>query len=250
MACSTANVFDIVCRLDSEGKLDEAPQNKKQKVATGLLRDNLYEQDFELRTSCTTRKLYHVLLVLSSLLASYAFHATDSARLKDFTLKSAVLDAQIKLTLFFDYNECPRLCDMFKSFRRQATVLPRRNQLLHNLITQVFLRSLQYGIVVMGFIDAIVYAHHQHRRSIENPGNFGDCMKGRIFFMTAITPAYAHAYQATCLTRHMPAVPHHKFRLPKPKARYPHLPTLVPQHVKEAMISKDGPFIQMEVLAS
>ena len=41
MACSTANASDIVCRLDR----DEAPQGKKQKVATGLLRDKLYEQD-------------------------------------------------------------------------------------------------------------------------------------------------------------------------------------------------------------
>ena len=41
--------------------------------------------------------------------------------------------------------------------------------------------------------------------------------------MTAITPAYAHAYQVTCLTRHMAAVPRLNFRLPKPKARYPHL---------------------------
>ena len=58
--------------------------------------------------------------------------------------------------------------------------------LLHYLITQVFLRSLQYGIVLMGFIDAFVNAHHQHRRSIENRGNFGDHMKGRIHSMTAI----------------------------------------------------------------
>ena len=41
--------------------------------------------------------------------------------------------------------------------------------------------------------------------------------------MTAITPAYAHAYQETCLTRHMLAVPRLNFSLPKPKARYPHL---------------------------
>ena len=46
MACSTANAFDIVCRLDRDGKLDEVPQNKKQKVATGLLRDKIHEQDF------------------------------------------------------------------------------------------------------------------------------------------------------------------------------------------------------------
>ena len=46
-------------------------------------------------------------------------------------------------------------------------------------------------------------------------------MKERIRFMTAITPAYAHAYQATCLAHHFPGVPHHNFRLPKPKSRYP-----------------------------
>ena len=63
-----------------------------------------------------------------------------------------------------------------------------------------------------------------HRRNMDNPWNFGDCMKGRIRFMTAITPAYAHAYQATCLARHIPAVPHHNFRHPKCKFRYPYLP--------------------------
>ena len=42
--------------------------------------------------------------------------------------------------------------------------------------------------------------------------------------MTAITPAYAHAYQATCLAQHIPGVPHHTFRLPKLKSRYPYLP--------------------------
>ena len=48
-------------------------------------------------------------------------------------------------------------------------------------------------------------------------------MKGRMRFMTAITPAYAHAYQATCLTRRMPAVQSQKFRLPSAKATYLHL---------------------------
>ena len=115
---------------------------------------------------------------------------------------------------------------MFISIWGQATALPRRSHLLLDLITQVFLRSLPYGIVVMGFIDAFVCAHHQHRRSIENPGNFGDCMKGRIRFMTAITSAYAHAYQATCLTRHMLAVPRLNFRLPETEAIHPHLPNV------------------------
>ena len=40
--------------------------------------------------------------------------------------------------------------------------------------------------------------------------------------MTAITPAYTHTCQATCLAQHIPAVPHKNFRLPKLKGRYPH----------------------------
>ena len=42
----TADAFDIICRLDRNDTLDEVPQNKKQKVATGLLLDKLRTQDF------------------------------------------------------------------------------------------------------------------------------------------------------------------------------------------------------------
>ena len=121
-------------------------------------------------------------------------------------------------------HECPLQYNLFASIWGHAKALPRRGHLFFDLITQVFLRSLQYGIVVMGFIDAFVYARHHHRRNIENPGNFGDCMKGRIRFMTDITPTYAHAYQITCLTRHMPSFQCQKFRTPSAKSRYPHLP--------------------------
>ena len=102
--------------------------------------------------------------------------------------------------------------------------MPQRNHFLQDLITRLFLQSFQYRIVVLGFFDAVVYAHHEHRQDSENPWNFGDCMKGRSRFVTAITPAYAHAYQATCLAFHLPGVPHQNFQLSKPKARYPYLP--------------------------
>ena len=96
-------------------------------------------------------------------------------------------------------------------------------------VTQIFLRSLQYGIVVMAIID-------QHRRNADNPGNFGDCMQGRIRFMIAITPTCAHAYQT--VTRNFAHLQ------PMPDIRI--FPTLEPQRVKKAMISKDGPFTRME----
>ena len=44
MSLSTADAFDIVCRLDRNDTLDEVPQNKKQKIATRLLL--VHKQDF------------------------------------------------------------------------------------------------------------------------------------------------------------------------------------------------------------
>ena len=102
------------------------------------------------------------------------------------------------------YNEYPLLYNLFTFFWRQTTMLPRRSHLFHDMITQVLLRSLQYGIMVMGLIDAFVYAHNHQLRNMENYGNFGDCMRGRIRFMTAITPAYANAYQSICLVGRPP----------------------------------------------
>ena len=93
----------------------------------------------------------------------------------------------------------------------------------------------------MGVIDAFVCAHNHHRRNMDNPGNFWDCMKGRIRFMTAITPAYVDAYWLICLTTHIPVVQVRNFvcRLPKPDIRI--FPTSVPRHATKAKISKDGP---------
>ena len=45
MARSTADAFNIVCRLDHDGKLDEVSQDKKQKVASSLVFDKLLTQD-------------------------------------------------------------------------------------------------------------------------------------------------------------------------------------------------------------
>ena len=52
MAFNTANAFDIIFRLDRNDTLDDVPQNKKQKTATGLLLDKLYKQDFAGPLAC------------------------------------------------------------------------------------------------------------------------------------------------------------------------------------------------------
>ena len=123
------------------------------------------------------------------------------------------------------------------------TILPRRNQILHDLITRVFMRSLQYGIVVPGFFVAFVFAHHTRRLDSASAENCGDCMKGRVRLMTDITPAYAHAYQATCLAQHFLGVPHHICSdFPSSSPDIHTFPMIVPSHVKQAMIITRGLF--------
>ena len=121
MACSTANAFDIVCSLDRDGKLDEAPQNKKQHFATSLLRGKLHEQDFAGQTSLRASRalgpisryrvadiLHHMKLVSRAsrpglLVAFFASSVTGYARLKDFTQRNlitrVVLDVRMNPTL-------------------------------------------------------------------------------------------------------------------------------------------------------
>ena len=148
MACSTASAFDIVCHLDRDCKLDEAPKNKMQKVATGLLRDKLYEQDFAGPLSSRASKvlgpisryrvadiLHHMKLVSR---ASCPGLAVGFLRI----LCEGLCTAQIFRTEEHDHtcrvgcpgepdslahhNECPRLYNIFNSFWRYATILPRR----------------------------------------------------------------------------------------------------------------------------
>ena len=48
------------------------------------------------------------------------------------------------------YNECPSLYNFVTTAWRNAAILPRGGHPFHDLITQIFLRSLQNGIVVTG----------------------------------------------------------------------------------------------------
>ena len=220
------NAFDLVCRLDREGKLETAPQKQKQKIATVLLCRELYTQVLAGPISARASRILgpisrhritdilpHMKRVSCAsrpgLTAFYAFSLMDDVQFRDIIVKNrkirAALDAQMDLTLSLSHHNMSALWG-------QSDLRPLRNHLLHDLITQIFLRSLQYGVTVMGIIDAFVYAHHQHRLNLENPGNFGDCTEGRIRFMTAITPGCAHAYRVTCLTRHRLAIVQHNFR--------------------------------------
>ena len=55
MTFHTANAFDIVCPLDRNDTLMKY-RNTKKKVATGLLLDKLYKQDFAGPLACRASK--------------------------------------------------------------------------------------------------------------------------------------------------------------------------------------------------
>ena len=122
-------------------------------------------------------------------------------------------------------NECPLLCTLFASVWGHATAPPRRPsfpRLNHpGFSTKPSIWNRGNGSSMLSSTPITTTC-----RNIENTGNFWDCMKGRIRSMTAITRAYAHAYQLVCLARYIPGVPSQKFRLLAANARYPHLPNV------------------------
>ena len=127
MAFNTANAYDIVCRLDRDDTPNEVPQNKKQKITTGLLLDKLQKQDFAGPLSSRASRVLGPIsrhrvvdtLHYMKLLVSFESYVIGCALHRDFTLKSmitpAVLDAQMNLTLFHTTMNVPS-CTTFCFF--------------------------------------------------------------------------------------------------------------------------------------
>ena len=189
VARSTGDAFNIVCLLDHDGKLMSPHKTRSKNVPTRLLRDRQHTQDFagpiSLRASEVLGSIscYHMKLASRAsrpgLTVGCASFATDCARLTDFTLRvmneCVVLDVRMNPTPSPTTTNALFCMVCLFLFGDKQRVLPRITHLLHDLITQTFLQRLHNGIVVMGFIDVFVHAHHQHRRNIENPRNLGDC---------------------------------------------------------------------------
>ena len=142
-------------------------KTKKQRVATGLLLDKLRTQDFAgplsgritrvlgtisrhriadilphmKRVSCASRPgllVGFIRILCNGPCTAQKFHNAEN----DHTCRIGCPDEPDSLT---HYNMCPGLVQPL-SFWRYAMVLPPRNCLLHDLISQAILRSLQYGL--------------------------------------------------------------------------------------------------------
>ena len=123
-------------------------------------------------------------------------------------------------------NECPFLYNFVTVAWRNAAVLPRGGHLFHDLITQIFLRSLQHGIVGMGVIDTLSTPTTITAVIWKIQGTSEIAWKGEFRLLTAITPTYAHAYQSICLAgRAFLLFSIRSFACFAAKARYPNLPS-------------------------
>ena len=59
----------------------------------------------------------------------------------------------------------------------------------------------QSPLTLLCGLEAVVYAHNHHMHTTNDPGDFEDCMQGGTRLMRACTPAYAHAFQSSCIGR-------------------------------------------------
>ena len=134
LAFSTANAFDIVCRLDRADTLDEVPQNKKHNVAIWLLMNKLHNQDFAGPLASRASRvlgpisrhrvadiLHHMksvsrasrpgllvgflCILCNGLCTAQRFHTDEH----DHTCRVGCPNEPDSLT---HYNECPRLCNI------------------------------------------------------------------------------------------------------------------------------------------
>ena len=138
------------------------------------------------------------------------------------------------------YNECRRLAAFFNAVWTEASGLVWPHALLHDLLTQVACRSQQHCILVLGIIDAFVYAADYHWHNVKNHGTFHDPIKGRMRMMTTINPAYAHVISHLCLNNTRDEIFTKHFQPLKPKATHRVLPTSVRQPVRLASFFKMG----------
>ena len=118
--------------------------------------------------------MLHAHLALDSPLESFVCYVMACARQNDSTLtmknKLAGWDAPMSQIVFPTTSALSS--DIFVTIWRNAGVHFREGQLFHDLITQTLLRSLQYGIVVMGLLDAFENAHNYHRHNAKQSRKF------------------------------------------------------------------------------
>ena len=69
-------------------------------------------------------------------------------------IKHAVLEAQMNLTLSHIAMSVP-CCTTFLFLSGDMLQYCHRDHSLHHLVTRLFLQSFQYGIVVLGFLNAL-----------------------------------------------------------------------------------------------
>ena len=107
-----------------------------------------------------------------------------SSQQKQFHVDNEERTCRVETVRLSHHSECLLLSHVLSQFWRNAGIHLRGNLPFSTILHGI----LQCGIVVMGIIDAFVYACNYHRHSTDNLENFEDCMERRTRLLTAITP--------------------------------------------------------------
>ena len=170
MAHSTVSANDTVRQLDHHRKLDNASNDKKQKIATRLLRESLYSQDFDgpisvratrilgpISRCCVADVLPHMKLtsrvgirrvLCNGMCTAQRFHNDE----EEHTCRIGCPDRPGPLSLSPTTVNVV-YCTINSLLGRGRRTCNHREATFF-LISQVFFRCFQFGITVMGLIDA------------------------------------------------------------------------------------------------
>ena len=194
-AFNTLKAYDIVCRLSVMTRLTEFHNNKKQNIATGLLLDKLRKQDFAGPSP-------------SSVLKSPGTDQSSSCCCLPGSHKRCLACSSPLGNSLTSFASSAMGSVLLKDFTLKIMITLAVLDAQMNLTPSLIIRCVTGCTTSFSLSGDMLW----YCQKIFN-----------IRFMTAITLAYSHAYQATCLAQHLLSVPHHNFQLPKPKSRCPYL---------------------------
>ena len=120
------------------------------------------------------------------------FHVEEKHRCVEFLVQMSPTLSLITTNVLYWTNVCLYLESYSRRFRGEAIFSVTWS-------FELFLRSVQYGIVIMCFIDACAYVLKEYRRNIENLGNFVNWMKVRVRgYHTSCIPSNMSHKTDTC----------------------------------------------------
>ena len=124
-------------------------------------------------------------------------------------------------------NKCPPVSNIFGLLWRNAEIHPRESHIFCIISSPgSYKQACNVGLWSWDSLMPSCTPTTITVTTWTTQENFTIAWRGEFALMTAITPAYAHAYRAICLARRPLDILCRRFRPPSAKAKYPNLPNI------------------------